>query len=390
MKLGFKLRKLEISTEYIIRRLLNILNYLIWFVFDPRKFVAINKKKIKNLFVFDCSGIGDIVNTIGIIGAFKEKYPHVKVYFITKKSGLKIAKGNPALEKCTSDAEKNLWNTRVDAAIIITADEKNEKFIKRKTKRIVYIQPGSIDANIRFYNFYGIRRKFPRYYHLILRRFHCFELLGFKVPYKLRFYSSASDKATALKLYKKINPKKKRVVIICPGAAKADKAMKENLFSACSWPYEMWAELSDNLIEKYKCLILITGIESDEVHAKEIIARCKNKASIKSICGKTDVREFGEFAKLCDLVISVDTGTVHIATQVGTPVIDLMGAYPARLYCAWAPSKDLESSKAISIFHPEVCSGCRKYYCPEENNICMKAISVDEVFEIAEGLIKRR
>lgn len=378
MKLGYKLRKLEIEIEHIARRLINIFNYLVW-LFDPRRYVYFKKGSIKNLIVADFAGIGDIINTVGVVNTFKRCYPDVNIYFVTRKAGLSIIKGNPNIHFATSNAED--IKDKIDAAILMKIDEKNKQIIRKKTKVFIYAQPDSIFSNLKFWELYGIRRKFPRYYHWILRRFHCFELLGFKIPYNLEFYSGDRAKREAKKIYNKLNPKRKKIVLINPGSGKMDKAIEKKLVPQ-KWPAENFAKLADKLIKKFNCIVLITGAKNDESLANEIISKTENKKRISSVCWM-GLEEFGAFIKLCDLMISLDTGAVHFAALAGVPTIDLMSAYPAKLYCAWAPSKDLESSKAVSIFHPEVCSGCRKYYCPEENPVCIKAISVDEVFEIA-------
>lgn len=409
MKIGFKLRKAWIDFVDVFRKLTNMFSYLIWLIFDPMKFNRIKTKKIKNLLVYEAGGgIGDLLNTLGLINSFKEINKDVNIFLILEENRLNLAKGNPKIKLISTIPEYkpdnflNLKNERfkltmgnhpqlkiinskiseiskkfkIDAAILITA---KSSFFIDKIKMITTMQNDSFKSNTILTNFFVTRRKFLKRYHKTKMRMHCFELLGFKVPSKLKFYSDKQDELKAKKFYDKINPKKKKIILFNPDSGTAERARELNLFPSHDWPY--FSKLADKFIKDY--LILITGAEKNERYAKKIISDCKNKKNIKSICGKLSVRELGEFMKLCSLLVSVDTGIVHIATQINLPVIDLMGPYPPELYCAWPPN-----SKTITLFHPEVCNRCRKCYCAEKNNICMKAISVGEVYNHSKSLIK--
>ena len=402
MKIGFKLRKIWIDFVDVFRRLTNIFGYLVWLVFDPMKFNSIKTSKIKKLLVCDTGGgIGDILSTLGLINSFKAIYKDVKVFLVLEKKRLNLAEGNPKIKLISTipdykpDNFLNLKNERfklaigshpqlkiissqiseiskkfkIDAAILITS---KSSFFIDKIKMITTMQNDSFRSNITLANFFVTRRKFPRVIHKTKGRKHCFELLGFKLPNKLEFYSNKQDKLKAKRFYNEINPKKKKIILFNPDSGTSERARNLGLFPSHDWPY--FSKLAEKFVDY---LVLITGTKKNEQYAQNIILNCKNKKNIKSICGKLSVRELGEFMKLCDLLVSVDTGLVHTATQVGIPVIDLMGPYPKELYYAWPAS-----SNAITLYPSGVCRGCRKCYCAEKNNICMKSISVEEVYKI--------
>ena len=73
------------------------------------------------------------------------------------------------------------------------------------------------------------------------------------------------------------------------------------------------------------------------------------------------------------LFVGVDSGPMHIASFVGTPVVALFGPTdPAKVgpYC---------SRKIVIRFDELDCLGCRKSDCPER--LCMERISSDRVFQ---------
>ncbi|MBI1977296.1 MAG: glycosyltransferase family 9 protein, partial [Candidatus Omnitrophica bacterium] len=105
-----------------------------------------------------------------------------------------------------------------------------------------------------------------------------------------------------------------RLVAINPGANWPPKR----------WPAEYFCELAERLIERYGIQVVLTGSHDDEPVAQLILDSHAN-SNILSLCGQTTVRQLGALFSMCRLVISNDTGPLHIAAGVGTNVIGLFG-----------------------------------------------------------------
>ena len=103
------------------------------------------------------------------------------------------------------------------------------------------------------------------------------------------------------------------------------------------------------------------------------------------LVGRTNLLQLGAVLQRCALLVSGDTGPMHMATAVGTPVIALFGAIdPARS----GPVGDVHKI----VRHREIsCVPCNAKTCGNPRNLaCMEEISVDEVFRaVVEMLAKK-
>ncbi len=140
---------------------------------------------------------------------------------------------------------------------------------------------------------------------------------GLNVPEKFysEFHFSDQDRFRAEELWNQIIPSEiKRVVVLNPGANWEPKR----------WPAEYFGELADILAEDERMAFVITGAEKDKPLAEKIIQSAK-KARVQNLCGRTSLGELGAFLSQVDLVVTADSGPMHIASSVGAPVVALFG-----------------------------------------------------------------
>ncbi len=90
------------------------------------------------------------------------------------------------------------------------------------------------------------------------------------------------------------------------------------------WPAGHFARLADLIDENFGLPVVLTGSSEDEKMAQEILRRA-HRARPVSICGQTSLRELGAFYEKAAFVVSSDSGPLHIASGVGTPVVALFG-----------------------------------------------------------------
>ncbi|MBV9848722.1 MAG: glycosyltransferase family 9 protein [Armatimonadetes bacterium] len=95
------------------------------------------------------------------------------------------------------------------------------------------------------------------------------------------------------------------------------------------WPAEHWVELGRALAER-RCGLVFVGDESDAALAAGIKAQLPPATNVVDVAGRTTLRELAAVLAECDLVISGDTGPMHLAVAVGTPVVALFGATDPR------------------------------------------------------------
>jgi heptosyltransferase II len=95
------------------------------------------------------------------------------------------------------------------------------------------------------------------------------------------------------------------------------------------WPTARFAELADLIADRLSVKVIIVGGSDDVPLATEILAL--SRTNPLSLSGKTTLLQLGAILERCRVLVSGDTGPLHMATAVGTKTIALFGAAdPAR------------------------------------------------------------
>jgi lipopolysaccharide heptosyltransferase II len=140
------------------------------------------------------------------------------------------------------------------------------------------------------------------------------------------------------------------------------------------WPVENFAELVRLLSKKFSdARFAILGSAEDKPFS-EIISRAAPERCL-NLCGETSLAEMVEWIRLCDLMITNDTGPMHVAAALNQPLVALFGPTEPR---RTGPYGQLENVMRIEL----PCAPCLKSYCAWKNpNECLTAISPQIVFE---------
>ena len=140
------------------------------------------------------------------------------------------------------------------------------------------------------------------------------------------------------------------------------------------WPSGQFAQLADNLAERYGAKLLFVGTEEDRPLILGILGRMKTPAFVAA--GRTTFRQLGALLKKIALLISNDSGPLHLGIAVGTPVIALFG--PTDPVLTGPPV----GSRAVTLFGSIGCPvPCYRLHCPV--NLCMQKITVQQVLDAA-------
>lgn len=207
--------------------------------------------------------------------------------------------------------------------------------------------------------------------HLVITYKMLLEPLGIPLsdtPPKL--YVSEDERHHVAKLLKErgINAEKPRVIGINPGAAYG---------SAKCWLPDRFRAVTERLLELPDTYILYFG---DPAGAPLVNDICKGlqEDRVLNLAGKTSLRELLALIEKCSVLLTNDSGPMHIAAALGTPLVALFGS-----------TSDVQTGPygGGKVIHKHVeCSPCYKRVCPIDFR-CMKRIEVDEVYhEVAKLL----
>jgi heptosyltransferase II len=152
------------------------------------------------------------------------------------------------------------------------------------------------------------------------------------------------------------------VIGICPGAA---------FGSAKRWWPGRFAALADRLIAEGGLRVVFFGSAQEFALVERIRASMAHEAV--SLAGQDGLDSFVALAARCAVMITNDSGAMHIASAVGTPVVALFGPTDPR---RTAPM----SAHATVLRHDLPCSPCFRTTCPYADHPCMRLIEIDEVY----------
>ncbi len=149
---------------------------------------------------------------------------------------------------------------------------------------------------------------------------------------------------------------------------------------AKQWFPDRFAAVADQLQEEFDALVVLLGTGGDQAAASDIAAAMHWPAL--NLAGRTDLRTALALIRRLHLLITNDSGLMHAAAAVWTPLVALFGSTDP---FATGPFTPLASV----ICHPLACSPCLQRCCSENHYQCLESISVAEVLEQARYWLQR-
>ena len=169
-----------------------------------------------------------------------------------------------------------------------------------------------------------------------------------------------------------LNERDKRILVVNVNAGPT--------FIERRWPAERFSQLTTTLAADGAIDIVFTGEASEREYVESVLAKIPNSSRCVNLAGRLTVDELLAVLERAELVVSNDTGPLHLAAGVGTPVVGLFGPESPLFY---GP----RGAKSALVYKKIACSPCMNVYsaktfrCPYDAE-CMRRIEVEDV-EIA-------
>lgn len=348
--------------------------------------VKVSRKKI---LIIRLSALGDVIFNLPLANILKSN--GYEVFWITSEKGFDIINNNPL----------------VDNAILAPVEKwKKQNFFKNLfeyIKIIKYLRSQTFDIAIDtqlllksaiWTAFCGARRRivsksarefaqfagnevierlsYDKNTHAVIRYFKFAEHLGLNTDeIKVALPPSTENAINKINELTKDLDKTKPVIGISPATTWATK----------HWNRDNWKELVKKLENDYT--LVFTGTKKD----CELIDYISENKHL-SLAGKTNLLELAEFFKRCDLTISLDSGSTHLAWASQKPkIVSIFCSTPKEFY-APIGSED----KYIDLSGDLSCQPCHKKHCPldKNNNECTLYPTVDKVYNAVTNLLSKK
>ncbi len=143
------------------------------------------------------------------------------------------------------------------------------------------------------------------------------------------------------------------------------------------WPVDKFIAAAREIQHRTHCTWLMFGVQSDAALGSRIESAIASPPNaVFNLAGKTSLRELMALLKVCRVLLTNDSGPMHVAAALGTPVVVPFGSTSPELTGPGLPGDPLH--RLLKSDAP--CSPCFRRECPIDFR-CMNGISVERVVE---------
>ncbi len=356
---------------------------------DSKVKAPLDKKAPLQILIVKLSAIGDVVHTLAFLDVLHQNYPLAKIDWVVEESAAAIIHGHPSLRRVLVSKRKSwvrhLFRERRHGAVLrevhsflrdlrsvhydcvidlqglfksglITglskaarkvgmggAREGASLFLKESPVSVNYEQH-AIDRYLEVATYLGCRWKGWS------NRIPVFETHRHAVTQLLLQHGFEGENLVA------INPMAK---------------WKTKL-----WEERHFARLADRIMDELNCKVIFTGSREDRPIIEKIVSGMSGRPW--NFAGKTGLKELACLYDRCRVLVTTDTGPMHMAAAMDCPVVALFG-----------PTSPLRTgpygSKSHVLTSGAACGPCFKKSC--DHWTCMKNITADRVFETVRRIL---
>lgn len=328
------------------------------------------KKKptnIKQILVIRPGGMGDAALLLPVLKEVKLKFPKIKLDILCESRNSGVFSSTFYIEKIFHYDNPIHLHKLFKKKYEVIIDTEQSHFLSAFLCRL-------LNGNYKIgYETFGRGKLFNksipyrqnRYEAIVLRELFT-EVFSLKEDFEWNY-----PYFRKIKLEKGIISTNKPIVCLFPGATKDE----------CKWPEEKWAELIDKLDNSGFQTILLGG-KLEIKTAEKIIYMCYSGNTL-NYTGKLSLLETTGLFESSKLLISTDSGILHMGVLSGIATVSLFGAGNT---LKWGPF----GLKHTIIQKAQHCSPCALFGTIPEcryNNACMTGITVHDILNAASGIL---
>ncbi len=316
----------------------------------------------KRILTVATTALGDTLWSTPALESLRKSFPNAYLAALTSPTGMQVLNNNPWTDRLHLLKEPvlshflSLWNQlyreRFDTVLLFHASQRLVLPLCSLLGASQIVGTAGINKGLDSL----LTHPSPNtYQHEIIRRLKMVESIGGQIASeRLSLFLEPNDQQMSL-------PPGKWVAIH-PGSKDGFKR----------WPIEHFREVGRQLKERTGCEILITGSESERDLMNQLAAEIPGAQVLDT---SLSIRSFAALLAQVNLLISNDTGPVHLACALGRPVVALYSSTDPEL-CG--PHK---APHATALYKRRTCEPCMKRKC--RRPFCLLQIGVSEVVDAA-------
>lgn len=333
------------------------------------------------------SSIGDIVLSSPMVRALRNRFPDSQIDFLTKEEYADLVRFNPNLNVTVAyRTHEPLWpilkrlrEERYDLVVDLH-NSLRSRIVRSgiRARRIATVNKRAVRRFLLVHTKLNLYRSVVPVADRYIEPLRSFGVVPdgkgpeLHIPDEILF--SVSSRMAALRL-----DGYERVVGLCPSAKHATKR----------WPPERYSELGILLARESDAKLLVFGGEADTGLCSSVVRTINESAGADraaDLSGKFSLLETAAAMQFCDVLVTNDSGLMHIGTAVQKKMVAIFGStvrelgfFPLGTECTVVEREGL---------YCRPCSHVGKARCPEGHFRCMLDITVGEVGERVRSILR--
>lgn len=345
--------------------------------------ITINKTELvsqpfKTVCFFSTTAIGDTLFNTPVFRSFKRHYPDVKTIAVLNPQNASLFRDDPNLDEILLYNGKNrgffnilkkLKEKNIDIIFILHSNEPQATPLAVLSgAKYIFKIPNDKNEWAKFHS--NNKRAYGELRYVVLNRLDQLKFVGI------------NEKDTRLSLFLNPNDYEKADEILKKHKNKKLIGFQMGTNAICTqWFYERWLELGDKILKNTNYYIILTGDKSDRNKFTEKLEKDLKSERILNLAGYFNLREAAALIDRLNILVTPDTGPLHIASALKTPTI---GIFVAGNPDTSNPNFDIKIHKVIR--KSKTCTPCIAKSCKFQK--CMLQITADEVYILIKEILE--
>lgn len=336
---------------------------------------AIETSKIGSVLVIKLRAVGDVLLSTIVLRSLRAAFPSARIDFMTEPPAKDLLTGNPDISRVI------VYDRKEKGALRYLLDVRRARYdlvidLFGNPRTALLARASAAPYRIGF-DFRGRRYAYTHRIPSRGDRVHntqfnldALEAVGIPIVDRtIPFRFSPEDAHTVDNFLRVFSPDEKPLIAINAGGGWYTKR----------WALDRFASLADRLVERFDVGIVLPWGPGQRAGAEEL---SRMMARPPLIPPPTTLPQLGALFRRCAFVVSNDSGPMHIAAAVGTPVLGIYGPTNPALQGPYGKNHVVVRREGLE------CLGCNLTKCPI-GHPCMKELSVDAVWRAVEELLDR-
>ncbi|HET8721309.1 MAG TPA: lipopolysaccharide heptosyltransferase I [Nitrospira sp.] len=341
-----------------------------------------------NILIVKTSAIGDVIHTLPSLWSLRAHYPDAQITWLVEEAAADLLIGHPAVNRVLVAARKG-WLRDFRSGRVLRALSRFARFVRElrdtrydlvidfqgllKSAMWVLLSRGSRKVG------FGKGMEHAEHSYLVLNeRVPAVDMNQHAIERSLLLLKGIGVPAADLRYGIPISAEhdfEAAALLRACGVREQDRIIAINPMAR--WPTKLWearsfAALADRLEGEGVCVVFTGG--TGDAPALDEIGRLMTRRH-RRLDGQTNLKQLAAVYRRAQVVVTTDSGPMHLAAAVGTPVVALFGPTAPWRTGPYGPNHAVLRA-AVS------CSPCFKKQCVTrdyEERACMKRLSIDQV-----------